>query len=208
MRLNIGIDIDGTITDPYQWLGLLNGYFGTNITKKDMVSYHVEDFSSITTEEFGDFMKECGDKMCSTAIPRDASSELVNKLHKNHNIHFITARESSSRESTEDWFRRYNFPLANLHMLGNHNKLAIAKELKCDLFIEDRYETAIELALAGIKVLLLDCNYNRQPLIPGIIRVYNWLEIEEEINNMIKRGEKEALVMSKKRNKVVNFEIS
>lgn len=37
--LNICIDIDGTITDPYYWLDFANSYFNLNVTK-DMVTQY------------------------------------------------------------------------------------------------------------------------------------------------------------------------
>ncbi|MFT9498194.1 hypothetical protein [Anaerosolibacter sp.] len=70
-------------------------------------------------------------------------------------------------------------------MLGSHYKVNQAKELGCDIFIEDRYENAIQLALAGFEVLLMDCNYNRLPLIPGITRVYDWKEVYKVIEEYI-----------------------
>ncbi len=33
-NLNICIDIDGTITDPYYWLNITNKYFNKNITEE------------------------------------------------------------------------------------------------------------------------------------------------------------------------------
>lgn len=186
MKLNIGIDIDGTITDAYQWIGLLNNYFGLTLTKEDMTSYHVEDFTDITTKDFSKFVIDCGGEMCSTAIPRPGAGLYMNKLHKDHNICYVTARGEGLRDVTKAWLSQYSFPLTDLHMLHSHNKLQKAQELKCDLFIEDRYETAVELATAGIRVLLLDTNYNRKPLIPGVTRVYNWEEIEEEIESLSK----------------------
>ena len=69
----------------------------------------------------------------------------------------------------------------DLHMLGSHYKVEKAKELDCDIFVEDRYENAVELALSGFQVLLMDCSYNRKPLIPGITRVTSWLDVHEEV---------------------------
>ena len=85
-------------------------------------------------------------------------------------------------EVTKRWFLNYGIPNNDLHMLGSHFKVNKARELDCHIFIEDRYENALEIALAGFDVLLIDTNYNRLPLIPGIIRVYDWLDIYEEVS--------------------------
>jgi hypothetical protein len=58
-----------------------------------------------------------------------------------------------------------------------------AREVNCDIFIEDRYENAVQLALTGFCVLLIDCEYNRQHTIPGITRVFSWQHIYKEIMN-------------------------
>ena len=96
-NLNICIDIDGTITDPYFWLNIANKYFNKNITI---------------------------------------------------------------------------------------DKVNTAKELKCDIFIEDSYANAMQLSENGFKVLLIDTNYNRKPLNKNIIRVFNWKEIYEIVKEI------------------------
>ncbi|WP_331721977.1 5' nucleotidase, NT5C type [Alkalithermobacter paradoxus] len=71
-----------------------------------------------------------------------------------------------------------------MFVLGSHYKVGKAKELRCDIFIEDSYKNAIELSNAGFTVILMDTNYNRLPINERIIRVSNWQEIYEIIANM------------------------
>ena len=68
-----------------------------------------------------------------------------------------------------------------------------SKELDCYVFIEDRYENALELTLGGFKVLLLDCPYNRNYTIPGMIRVFNWNHILDEIDEHLNKVNKESI---------------
>ncbi len=42
-NLNICIDIDGTITEPYYWLEISNKYFKKNIKPEDITVYNIED---------------------------------------------------------------------------------------------------------------------------------------------------------------------
>ena len=58
-------------------------------------------------------------------------------------------------------------------------------ELKCDIFIEDNYDNAVNLSNEGVKVLLIDTNYNQKPLNANIVRVYNWKEIYFIINKLL-----------------------
>jgi uncharacterized HAD superfamily protein len=82
---------------------------------------------------------------------------------------------------TIKWLKSRKFPEKEVYLLGSHYKVDKAKELGCDVFIEDRCENALDLFSAGFKVLLIDCYYNRMPLPKGIIRVKNWDEIHGEI---------------------------
>jgi len=59
-------------------------------------------------------------------------------------------------------------------------------DLNCDIFIEDSYDNAVQLSNSGFKVILIDTNYNKLPLNDNIIRAYNWNEIFEIINEILK----------------------
>lgn len=67
-------------------------------------------------------------------------------------------------------------------------KVDKARELKCNMFIEDSYDNAVQLSNADFKVLLIDTNYNRKPLNESITRVYNWTEIYGIINELFLQG--------------------
>lgn len=60
-----------------------------------------------------------------------------------------------------------------------------AKNLNCDLFIEDSFENAVELSKNGFKVLLVDTNYNRFPLKENIKRVFNWSQIYNIVTRVL-----------------------
>ncbi|CAK7079165.1 MAG: Nucleotidase [Tissierella sp.] len=85
------------------------------------------------------------------------------------------------------WFSHHKIPMNSLTLLGSHDKVGTAKDLSCDIFIEDRYENAIQLAESGFEVLLMDCNYNKGPLPSNVTRVTNWFEIENIIENHVEK---------------------
>ena len=62
-----------------------------------------------------------------------------------------------------------------------------AKELNCDVFIEDNPQNSLEIAESGIKVLLMDTNYNKTLSHKNIIRVQNWNDIKLHIDKMSKQ---------------------
>ncbi|MDF2597107.1 MAG: hypothetical protein K0R69_3448, partial [Clostridia bacterium] len=81
-----------------------------------------------------------------------------------HNLYFVTARETDLEMLTHVYLRKNGLPYDGLFVLGSCYKVAKARELNCDLFIEDHYDNALQLSNKGFKVLLLDTAYNRKPL--------------------------------------------
>jgi len=73
-------------------------------------------------------------------------------------------------------------------LLGSTDKVAMAKRLRCDWFIEDRYENAVALAERNIPVLLIDCSYNRKPLPDNVIRIHSWSQVESYIDTTVSMG--------------------
>lgn len=181
MNLNLCIDIDGTITDAYYWLDLANEYFGTSIRPFQVTDYDIHKVLKVSREEYNEFYNKYGKQMHANEKLRENAELILWRLNQEHNVYYVTARETRMREVTENWFKENNLPTGQLHMLGSHYKVDKARELECNIFIEDRYENALQLSLAGFEVLLIDCYYNRLPLIPGITRVSNWMDIYEEI---------------------------
>lgn len=181
MNLNLCIDIDGTITNPYHWLDLLNDYFKTSIEPHQATEYEIHKVLNVPDDDYLKFYDIYGEYMHANEKCRDEANSVLWKLNQDHNVFYVTARDIKMKNATESWFKKNELPKGQLYMLGSHYKVEKAKELNCHIFIEDRYENAIQLALAGFEVLLIDCYYNRQPSIPGIIRVENWTEINDQI---------------------------
>ncbi|CAM2761429.1 hypothetical protein HAHI6034_08980 [Hathewaya histolytica] len=181
MKLNIGVDIDGTITDPYYWLKYINMYFKTELKPEHIVKFNICEILNIEEQDYLEFYDMHGEEMHSDNIIRDNAKEVLNKLHEDHNIYYITARPEKFKKVTEEWLYSNELPKAPVHMMGHHNKVEKARELNCDFFVEDRYRNSVFLAKEGIKVLMLDTNYNRYPLISNMERVYNWNDIYNHI---------------------------
>lgn len=182
MKLNICIDIDGTITDSCFILERANKHFKKNITPQDVDRYEIYQVYNIPYDEFKDFYFSIAQELLYEVEPRENAKDALIELDQQHSLHYVTAREDFLEDVTKRWFEKHNLPKGELYILGSHYKVQTAKEVKCDIFIEDRYNNAVELAEAGFKVLLIDCPYNRdQDELPGIIKVKNWMEIKEKI---------------------------
>jgi len=188
-KLNICVDIDGTITEPFYWLKLANYHFNKHVREEEIKEYEIDKVLGISVEDYNKFYEKYFETLHLNSKPRIGASVVLNGISKLHNIYYVSAREQRLKGITLDWLKKYNMPLKEIYLLGSHYKVQKAKELNCDLFIEDRYENAVELANAGIDVILIDCSYNRKPLVKGIIRVFNWEQIWEIIISLEKQKE-------------------
>ncbi|AKA71501.1 nucleotidase [Clostridium scatologenes] len=184
-NLNICIDIDGTITDPYFWLDIANKYFNKNITIDKVTEYKVDIVMGVTGDEYYDFYKKNKFKMHNDNVSlRAYAKEVIEELIKLNNIYFVTARDKDLKLLTYSYLNNNGIPYDDIFVLGTHYKVDMARKLKCDIFIEDCYENALQLSENGFKVLLIDTNYNRKPLNKNIVRVLNWNEIHELVKEM------------------------
>ena len=96
---------------------------------------------------------------------------------------FVTARSENLTDITKEWLNEKGIYNIDVHLLGSDYKIEKAKELNCNLFLEDNPHNAIQIANAGIDVILIDANYNKDINHEKITRVKNWNEIKELINN-------------------------
>ncbi|BDB01139.1 5' nucleotidase, NT5C type [Clostridium botulinum] len=182
-NLNICIDIDGTITEPYYWLDISNKYFKKNVKPEDITVYNIEDVLGITEEEYMKFYEKYKVRIHTEEKLRKGAKEVLNELNKYHNIYFVTAREKSLEVLTKSYLTNHSIKFRDLYVLGSHYKVDKAKDLNCDIFIEDNPTNALELSEAGFKVILLDTNHNRHiKENDNIIRVDYW----DEVYNIVK----------------------
>lgn len=89
--MNIGIDIDGTVSTPYCWRKLFNKIFDKNLKEEDCVDYNVSllyDNKDLWSIVFNQYKQEFFD---SVDIREDALP-VLRLLKKRHNCCFITAR--------------------------------------------------------------------------------------------------------------------
>ena len=183
-NLNICIDIDGTITDPYYWLSYANNYFNCNITENQITSYDISKVLNVERNDYLEFYEKYKFEIHTKQALRDDVKDALEMLHKFNNLYFVTARDKSLELLTYLYLLDHEIPFDEVFLLGSHNKVPKARDLNCDLFIEDCYDNAIDLSNSGFKVILLDTNYNRFPLNHNIIRTSSWNEILQIITEI------------------------
>ena len=177
-RLSICVDIDGTITDEYYWLKRATEYFNLAVKPEDVLVYDIKAVLGISVEQYNEFYAQVGTELHRDAEIRSGVKPVIDCLYDDHQIHFVSARSRAMLDVSIEWLKRHRIPMDSISLLASHDKVSRAIDLYCDIFIEDRYETAIQLAQAGIDVLLINTAYN-QGILPGnVTRVSNWYQIK------------------------------
>ncbi|MBC8061937.1 MAG: hypothetical protein H7Y18_14890 [Clostridiaceae bacterium] len=183
--LNICIDIDGTITDPYFWLERVANHFWLTVNYDEFIQYEFHKVLKISEMEYDKFYEEHKLEYHSEDILRNSVVEVINELYNYNNIYFVSARDKSLEMLTLSYLKNNNISFDGLSVLGSHYKVNEAKKLKCDIFIEDNLNNALNLSEAGFKVLLINTTYNQGELNENIKRTYNWIQILSEVKTLI-----------------------
>jgi uncharacterized protein len=183
--ITIGIDIDATLTVADYWVPWVNEHYQLNLKAEDVTEYEIEKILGISEADFWQMYDLHGEVLHADSAVRIEAPEVLKRLYKDHELHYITARHSRMKEVTEEWLLRHEIPHHGLHLLGSHDKVETAHQLGCQVFVEDRYENATAIAASGIEVLLMDCYYNRKlPLMDNMQRVADWKHAETIIRDL------------------------
>ncbi|SHI83988.1 hypothetical protein SAMN02745751_01175 [Dethiosulfatibacter aminovorans DSM 17477] len=186
-RLNICIDIDGTLTEPYYWLAMANEHFSKCVREEEVRCYEIHKTMGIELDDYLYYYEVYKYDIHNNARLREQAGEYIGKLSEWHRIHFVTARDKDLEMITFSYLCRHNIPFNSLYVTGNANKIQNAHDLNCDVFLEDSMDNAVQLARAGYKVILMDAGYNQCPeeeLHSLIVRVHTWEEAYEVIQAM------------------------
>ncbi len=196
--MNIGIDIDDTISDTYNTIipyaqkytiedlkrsGDINNRYGT-ITHK-----YIQFMHGWNKEEDLGFWDKYYEEMISSVKVKPFAKEIIEKLHKDNKIIIITARWEKENKTiqpiTLKWLKDNEIPYDKI-IFDSHEKLETAKENKIDLFIDDSFKNCKDVSEGGIKTFIMDAMLNRAYNDEKITRVYSWPHIYQEYENILK----------------------
>ncbi len=180
-KYTIGIDIDGTLTDPGYFIPHLNKHFNVDIDFDTVTEYDFRALYQATDEELKEFFIGEGKGIMFIAPLLDGALTTVLELSERHEVHIITARREDLREKTQIWLNDVGLGHLPLHTLGSPNKRELAEKLGCDFFFEDHPTASEDIAEGGIEVLLMNAPYNRDTGHHNMKRVYSWKDIREEL---------------------------
>ena len=194
--MNIGIDIDDTISDTFETLLAysqkytiedlkresninMNGDFTNNIYIQSANGWSEKEGKNFWNKYYGDILKEVNIKKFA--------SEVINKLKENgNNIYLITARwdipNNDTKQITEDWLNNNNVMYDKLFMNAS-DKLKLVNENNIDIFIDDSYNNCKDVAEnTNSKVYMMTSMANKNLEDKKIKRVFSWPEIDDLIN--------------------------
>ena len=175
------VDMDDTIEHLLiPWLDWLNKEHGKNVRESDVVSWHMKDsYPDLSEEEI--FAPLYGEDFWNTVTPIEGAAEALQRLiEQGHQVYIVTATPYQGlRAKMEKVLFRY-FPFLSWNqVIITSNKQMI----KADVMIDDGYHNLV----GGDYIkILVDAPYNRRydEKADGMIRVYNWSEIENVIEGI------------------------
>lgn len=194
--MNIGIDIDGVLTDEQRYIIDYGSAFFTqnNIPYKihDDI-YDSKDIFEISEDEYDKFWEEHIFDYSENIRIRPFATEIINKLiEENHKIYIITSRSYTTYENdyrlkmqsiVKEWLERNGIKYNDI--IFSREKDKICKELNIDVMIEDKPEN-IDKISKQIPVICFNVEHNKQCTGKNIYRAYSWYDVYNKIKEISK----------------------
>ena len=188
--MRIAIDIDRTINNSYIH-DILNGirFMREKGNYKGMWLHHYypKDIFDMNENEYNEFMDIYFPQIVRFCPLKDYACEVITKLHKQHDIVIMTARDEhyskrryrgeEMKKDTLRWLSRKKIPYDTIKFSA-FNKYKACKELGCDILIDDSPTHIIECADNGLPVIIMGEVYNAK--LKGYPNTYyatSWKEI-------------------------------
>lgn len=188
-RLTLGIDIDGTVTEPNCFIPYLNEAFGKNLTFDDILQYELHPLYEVSEEEMEKWFAAHSSRIYASSPLQPGARDVLRTLAREHVLIYISARTESEYDTTFTWFKKHDVPYDAIHLIGTHRKIEKAREQQVQLFFEDKYDNACDLCEElSIPVILFDTPYNQGPLPDQVYRIHSWQEVPavvEKTRNLV-----------------------
>lgn len=190
--MNIGIDIDDTISNSFETIFADSQKFDIELGNSGETKQYgkILDHNQIetlyphwTNEQIDLFWDTYFIKVLTKAKPKDYATEVLKKLKEDgNNIIIITSRYEDAEGKTEietytrKWLDKNGIVYDKL-ILGAQDKLLVAKENNIDLFIDDSIKHCRNVQSGNIKTFLYTSVCNQGVETPDLERVYSWIQI-------------------------------
>ena len=183
--MNIGIDIDDTITNTYETLiPMIAISYGMNIDKlfKKLPSY--KELSNLP--DFSSFARKNYERVAKIVPLREGAVEIINKLKKKgHKIIFISSRNDidfdDSYKTTYDYLTANGIKFDKL-IVNASNKAKECVLENIDLFIDDDTMNCKAVKKKGIATLQMKAIFSKGS--KDIRKVNDWEEVYKIVQEM------------------------
>jgi len=81
------------------------------VREDEIVHYEYHEALGVSRKQSDVFYDQLGAVLHGEAQIRPGAQLVINRLFKQHYIHFITARTESMRQVSLDWFKSMTFPM-------------------------------------------------------------------------------------------------
>lgn len=187
--MKIGIDVDDTITDTFDYLmPYVAEFFGADYEelKSKRISYSNLPLEWLPQEK--EFGKKFFDKVVPHTPIKPFAVEVIKRLRaEGHEIYIITARDNSIYT---DAYLTTSKQLKNSgieydRLIYTFDKSKACREEKIDLFLDDSIANCMKAYESGVKVLLFNSPANAR-VETVLDRVNNWEEVYVKISEEMK----------------------
>ena len=182
--MTILVDMDDTMEQLLAaWLKKLNTMYGYDVTPEDSVVWDVSAaFPGLTREQVYDVPRH--DDFWKEVEPVPGAVEVMKKwVDAGHDVYVVTASqyESIPGKMRDHLFKWFPFITWDHVIITSHKQM-----LKADVLIDDGVHN---LEGGDYEKILVDAPYNRHydEAAHGMKRVYNWAEIEAEVEKIAAR---------------------
>ena len=185
--MKIGIDIDDTITDTWEYIiPIYSKIFNKSIDeikKGEPYFYSIED-TGISLASYFKMLNPYFEKIIPNVPLKKDAKEVINKLHsEGHQIIFITARGKMYHDEykiSADYLKKHNIYYDKL-ITNSQAKDKTCQEEQIDLFIDDNIKHCQSVSNIGKEVLMFENYYNKD--YSNVKHVKTWKEIYEYIQS-------------------------
>jgi len=194
--MNIGIDIDNTITEVQEELNNAAYEYAVKLGKNiNNAENPLEDIKNngdvykkkfeFNYEELKYFLKNIQEEITNKAKPRVDSVEIIKKLREDgHKIFIITARDSEFHDDpyilSKKWLDKNNIEYDKL-IVNAREKGIVCKNENIDVFIDDQLNNCLDVSKEGIKVIRIS---NENSNNKNIVDLSSWSKIYEVIGEL------------------------
>ncbi|WP_066385544.1 5' nucleotidase, NT5C type [Neobacillus mesonae] len=190
MKKRFGIDIDGTVTCPTSLIPFINKAFDMNITYEEITQYDLTPFVNVPSDEFARWFSENEPMIYQGSPIASGAKKALDKWKRAHELFFISARGPHLLDVTKQWFIDHNLTFHHIELIGSHDKVETTKKHNIDIFFEDKHDNAVAIhEECRIPVILFNTPYNQDPIPNGVIRVHNWNEALNWVDNWLRQQE-------------------